>query len=243
MDVSTFVGTFGLFLTLFLLFIRFLPMIAMAEVKQVLAHSHSGHAPGAAAAAASGAAAGEESIPLPEAAAGAPPAAFALVGVFDTPAALLRACEALRDAGYRKFDARTPFPVHGLERAMGLRRRASRASPGRWGCRRALWLGLQMWTLGVDYPLNLSGKPFFAYQAYVPVTFELTILLSAIGTFLGLWALNGPTPLAIDCRALTEWTFSWGIGDRHIRFLRWRTRRFTLNAGSHTTKRLKGKAK
>ncbi len=60
-DVSTFVGTFGLFLTLFLLFIRFLPMIAMAEVKQVLAHSHSGHAPGAAAAATSGAAAGEES--------------------------------------------------------------------------------------------------------------------------------------------------------------------------------------
>ncbi len=131
-------------------------------------------------------------MPLPEAAAGAPPAAFALVGVFDTPAALLRACEALRDAGYRKFDAHTPFPVHGLERAMGLRRSRIPGIALAGGVAGGLFgFGLQMWTLGVDYPLNLSGKPFFAYQAYVPVTFELTILLSAIGTFLGLWALNG----------------------------------------------------
>jgi hypothetical protein len=49
---------------------------------------------------------------------------------------------------------------------------------------------LQMWTLGVDYPLNISGKPSFPYQAYVPVTFEGTILLAAFGTFFGMWALN-----------------------------------------------------
>ncbi len=116
---------------------------------------------------------------------------FALVGTFDTPAALVHACEALRDQGYEKFDAHTPFPVHGLDRAMGMK-----ASKVAWITLGAGLMGglggfaLQMWTQGVDYPQNISGKPFFAFQAYVPVTFEATILCAALGTFLGMWALN-----------------------------------------------------
>jgi hypothetical protein len=117
---------------------------------------------------------------------------FALVGAFDTPDALVQACEAVRDAGYRHFDAHSPFPVHGIERAMGLR--PSRVpwvalAGGIAGGLGALLL--QMWSMGVEYPQNISGKPLFAYQAYVPIAFEATILLAAFGAFLSMWALNG----------------------------------------------------
>ena len=117
---------------------------------------------------------------------------FALVASFDTPAKLYSACEAIRDAGFKKFDAHTPFPVHGLERAMGVR-------PTRlpWivlGCGLTGLFGaflMQWWMGGVDYPLVMSGKPPFALQSSVPIGFELTVLLSAFGCFFGMWASNG----------------------------------------------------
>jgi hypothetical protein len=123
--------------------------------------------------------------------AGKPARPFALVGWFKTPTELYHACEQLRDAGYKHFDAHTPFPVHGLEKAMGL-------PPSRlpWvvlccGIIGGLsGLALQMWTMGVDYPLNVSGKPFYAIPAYIPITFELTVLLSAFGCFFGMWGMN-----------------------------------------------------
>lgn len=115
----------------------------------------------------------------------------ALVGVFESPAALLRTCEELREEGYRCFDAHTPFPIHGIDRAMGLR--ASKVpwvslAGGVFGGLGAF--ALQVWTMGFDYPQNISGKPLIAFQAYVPVTFELTILFAAFGAFFGLWAVN-----------------------------------------------------
>ena len=129
-------------------------------------------------------------MPSPENGAGGP--LFALVASFDTPARLLSACEDLREAGFTAFDAHTPFPVHGLERAIGLR--SSRVP---WVSLVGGILGglggfaLQVWTMGFDYPQNISGKPTIAFQAYVPVTFELTILLAAFGAFFGMWAING----------------------------------------------------
>jgi len=121
-----------------------------------------------------------------------PETVHSLVGYFDTPGELVRACEELRDAGYRKFDAHSPFPVHGIERAMGLR--SSRVpwvslAGGIFGGLSGL--ALQIWTMGIDYPQNISGKPLVAFQAYVPVTFELTILFAAFGTFFATWGLSG----------------------------------------------------
>lgn len=122
----------------------------------------------------------------------AAPTCAAVVGWFETPSALYHACESLRDKGYKDFDAHTPFPVHGLEKAMGLK-------PSRlpWivlggavtGFLTAL--SMQWWMGGVDYPLNISGKPGFAIQSSIPILFELTVLLSAFGTFFGLWGLCG----------------------------------------------------
>lgn len=116
---------------------------------------------------------------------------FGLVAVYRTPAALLDACAKLRDAGYQRFDAHTPFPVHGIERAMGLR--PSRLPFIVLACALVGGLGalaLQTWVHSVAYPQNIAGKPLFALPAYVPVTFELTILLSAFGTFFGVWGLS-----------------------------------------------------
>lgn len=116
---------------------------------------------------------------------------FAIVGRFETPAAIFHACEKLRDSGYKNFDAHTPFPVHGLEKAMGLK-------PSRlpWivlvcgFCGGMTGFLLQAWTHLYGYPQNISGKPLFAFPPMVPIIFELTVLLSAFGAFFGMWALN-----------------------------------------------------
>ena len=116
---------------------------------------------------------------------------FGLLAEFSTPAALYHACEGVRDAGDTRWDAHAPFPVHGLDRAMGLR-------PTRlpWislllalggG---ATGMGLQGWVSTIAYPLNISGKPFFSWPAFVPITFELAVLGGAVGAVFGMFALN-----------------------------------------------------
>jgi hypothetical protein len=117
---------------------------------------------------------------------------YGVAGWFETPAALYHACEALRDAGYQRFDAHTPFPVHGLEKAMGLR-------PTRFpwlvlagGLSGLLFaISLAYYTQVISYPLNIGGKESWSYQAYVPIFFELTVLCAGLTCFFGLWAVNG----------------------------------------------------
>jgi hypothetical protein len=108
----------------------------------------------------------------------------------DVPS-LFIACEQVRDAGYRRFDAHSPFPVHGLERAMGLR--SSRLgwivlTTGLLGA--LLGLLLQTWVHVLAYPLVISGKPLFAWPAFVPIMFELGVLGAALGAVLGMLGLN-----------------------------------------------------
>jgi hypothetical protein len=116
---------------------------------------------------------------------------FGALAEFQTPAELYHACEGVRDAGYTRWDAHTPFPVHGLERAMGLR--DSRLP---WvvlllalgGA--AAGMGLQGWVSTIAYPLVISGKPFFSWPAFIPVTFELAVLGGAVGAVFGMFAFN-----------------------------------------------------
>ncbi|HUP23478.1 MAG TPA: DUF3341 domain-containing protein [Thermoanaerobaculia bacterium] len=116
---------------------------------------------------------------------------YGALGRFADARSLYRACERVRDAGYTKWDAHTPFPVHGLERAMGLR-----SSPlpfvvlatGLGGA--ATGMLLQWWVHTQAYPLNFSGKPTFSWPAFVPVTFELGVLGAALGAVFGMFALN-----------------------------------------------------
>lgn len=117
---------------------------------------------------------------------------YAVVAEFSSPEALVVAATALRGKGFTRMDACTPFPVHGIDEALGIRR-----SPLGWFALAAgvtgagLALLLQWWTAAVDYPLLVGGKPLFAFEPSIPITFELAILLAAFATVGGMFALNG----------------------------------------------------
>jgi hypothetical protein len=106
------------------------------------------------------------------------------------PAELLNAAKIVAEAGYSRFDCHSPFPIHGMDDAMRLKR-----SPLGYMVGAAAFIGaalavlLQGWTSAVDYPLIISGKPFFSYQAFMPVTFGLAVLLGAFTAVLGMLAL------------------------------------------------------
>ena len=110
---------------------------------------------------------------------------------FDSVEALLGAVEKVRDAGFVRFDAFAPFPVHGLDEGMGIRMTRLPwlvAGGGATGAVAALLL--QWFTNGFDYPYLIGGKPLFGLPAAIPITFELTVLLASIGAVVGLLVAN-----------------------------------------------------
>jgi hypothetical protein len=121
---------------------------------------------------------------------------YGLLAEFKNPGELYHAAKGVREAGYKQFDTHSPFPIHGMDRAMGLGNSIVgwlTLGGGITGLALATWL--QWFTGSVDYPLNISGKPFFAVEPSIPIMFELTILFSALATVVGMFALNGlPRP-------------------------------------------------
>jgi hypothetical protein len=121
---------------------------------------------------------------------------YGILAEFSDPGALVHAAERVHKAGFRHFDTHSPFPIHGMDRAMGMGQSKVgyfTIGGGITGFALAYWL--QWWTGGVDYPLNISGKPFFAVEPSIPIIFELTVLFSAFGAVIGMLALNGlPRP-------------------------------------------------
>jgi hypothetical protein len=110
---------------------------------------------------------------------------------FDGAAALFSAAEKLRDAGYREFDCHSPFPIHGMDRAMGIKR--SPLAFIVFACAFSavfFMIWLTYYVGAVDYKLVISGKPFFSYQAYAPPIFAMGVLTGAITAVLGMMALN-----------------------------------------------------
>ena len=121
---------------------------------------------------------------------------YGLLAEFEHPGDLLEAVRRARAAGYRKMDAYTPFPVEHLSEALGF---GHTNLPlivligGLVGC--AGGFALQYWISAIDYPLNIGGRPLNSWPAFIPVTFELTILLAALAAVLGMLGLNGlPMP-------------------------------------------------
>jgi hypothetical protein len=111
---------------------------------------------------------------------------YGILARFETPKALVVACRQVRDAGFEHWDAHCPFPVHGLEGAMGLKRSYVPlfsfvlAMGGA-----AAGMALQWWVSTQAYPLTISGKPLFSWPAFVPIMFECAILGGALGAVLG----------------------------------------------------------
>lgn len=115
---------------------------------------------------------------------------YAILGNFTDVNTLFHAAEKVRDSGYQDFDIFTPYPVHGLDKAMGVKRTILPYISFFGGASGlATAVGLMWWTGAYDYKLNIGGKPFFAVQFGMPVMFELTILLTALFTFVALWGL------------------------------------------------------
>lgn len=117
---------------------------------------------------------------------------YGAIARFDGPAELIDAARKARAAGYRRLDAHSPFPIHGIDEAMGLAR-----SPLPWlvlvGGATGLATGflLQWYPSVVEYPLIVGGKPFNSIEAWVPIAFELTILFAAFAAVFGMLLLNG----------------------------------------------------
>ena len=127
-----------------------------------------------------------------------------LLAQFDDPTSLLAACNNAREAGYKKMDAFTPFPVHGIDPALGIKRSflpfiVLSIALGAV----VLGLGMQFYTNGGSkglptdqvwpfpgYQFLISGKPYFSLPANIPVTFEVIVLSSAFATFFGMWIIN-----------------------------------------------------
>ncbi len=228
-DVACLLGSFGLFFTMFCLFVRFLPMVATAEVKTVLPQADPHWQPGPereiptalradqpplklrrsavalakaeAPADVNGAKAGAApwgvgarsrwspmALLLPQLPKGPD---YGILAEFATPADLYHACERMRDAGFTRWDAHSPFPVHGLAGAMGLRRsRLPWIVLGMGLTGAALGFVLQWWVHASAQPLVISGKPFFTWPAFIPITFEVGVLFAALGAVFGMLGLN-----------------------------------------------------
>ena len=117
---------------------------------------------------------------------------YGLIASFEKTPDVYHAAELVRDAGYRNWDVITPFPVHGLDKAMGLKRsivpRISLVG-GLTGF--ATGMSMIWWTGGYDYKLVVGGKPYFSPMFAFPVSYELTILFTAFATIIGMFIVNG----------------------------------------------------
>ena len=108
-----------------------------------------------------------------------------VVGNFDDEAVLFPAVKKVRKAGYKIHEVYTPFPVHGLDKAMGLRETSLHTAGFIYGISgTATALGFITWALTTDWPLVFGGKPFFSLPAWIPITFELTVLFASVGIVL-----------------------------------------------------------
>lgn len=112
---------------------------------------------------------------------------YGITGIFDTPDDIIKAAKQISENGFKKFDVHTPYPIHGMPKAMKLK-----PSPlgyfalvfGLTGAFAAF--AMMTWMMSMDYPLIISGKPFLPIPAFIPVTFEVTVLLASVGTVLAM---------------------------------------------------------
>jgi hypothetical protein len=121
---------------------------------------------------------------------------YGLLARFDSAEELIAAAEKAREAGYRKLDAYTPFPVHGLADALGVRQTRLPylvLLGGLLGAAGGFFL--QWYGSVVDYPLNVGGRPYNSWPAFIIISFELTVLFAGLTAVIGMLVLNGlPQP-------------------------------------------------
>lgn len=116
---------------------------------------------------------------------------YGLLAEFKNEDEIMAAAKEVRAAGFQHWDCHVPYPVHGLDKAMGVKNTILPwivLAGGLTGA--TLGYSMQYWMNAIDYPMLISGKPMHSGPSQIPVTFELTILFSAFGAFFGSMALN-----------------------------------------------------
>lgn len=120
------------------------------------------------------------------------PDSYGLLAEYSSDRVMVHAAMKLRDAGYKRTDAYTPFPVHGVQHALGHRQTRMNLVmliAGIAGFSIGLWL--QWWVSARTYPHIVAGKPYFSWVSFIPVLFECTVLVCAVTGFFTLWTRNG----------------------------------------------------
>lgn len=121
---------------------------------------------------------------------------YGVLAEYDSPDALLEATRRAHEAGYRKMEAYSPIPVDGVAEAMGFEKSAVAPIVLTFGILGGLTgFGMQWYSASISYPLNIGGRPYFSWPAFIPITFELTVLFASFAAVVGMLALNGlPKP-------------------------------------------------
>ena len=121
---------------------------------------------------------------------------YGLMAEFDTPTELVDAARSVREAGYTKTDAVSPFPLHEIDEALGIKRSILPVLVFFGGITGLIsGLALQVFVHWFDYPLNVGGRPFLSWPSFIPPSYELTILFAGFTTVFGMLFLNGlPRP-------------------------------------------------
>jgi Ni/Fe-hydrogenase subunit HybB-like protein len=181
-EIGIFVGSFGLFMTGFLLFARALPMISIAEVKALVSkdgHHHAGYTPG-----------------MPDPRIGAAVADGLEYVEYSSEETLTDGALLAKHAGRRIVDIHTPYPVHGLSKILDLPRSRVPLFGLMGGVFGAVFLTVMIfWIATVDWPLNIGGKPWNSLPAYIPPIFEATILWAVFAAFGALLVMGKMNPM------------------------------------------------
>jgi mono/diheme cytochrome c family protein len=115
---------------------------------------------------------------------------YGIAALFNTPDDIIKAAATVADAGYESFDVNTPYPVHGMDRAMKLKPSKLGFITLAFGLGGAFFaLAFMFWIMTYVYPTIIGGKPFFSFPAFIPITFEVTVLLATLSTVIGMIAL------------------------------------------------------
>lgn len=164
-----------------------------------------------------------------------------IAGIFLEENTVLEAARRVRAAGFVKFDAITPYPVHGMEEACGIKRSWIPYVTFTAGCVGLLAaLGLVYYTSVIDWPINVGGKPMFSLPAFIPIMFELTILFAALASVGALFYICGMPkvdPPVID-KDLTCHKFAIFIPENDVGYNQDRIEKILKEAGASEVKKV-----